>query len=196
MTGSPAPPTRSRLARLAQGVRARVPPTTPTFAFLGLGSNLGDRLAHLQHGVERLDADRRVAVDAVSAVYETAPVGGPPQEPYLNLAVRVVTTASPIGLLRVCARAERSAGRVRRERWGPRTLDVDVLLYGDRRVTAPTLTVPHPRLAERAFVLVPLVEVAPGAALPDGRRLVSLLAALAPIDGVTMVGRQVRVGDG
>lgn len=174
------------------------PPAREVFAFLGLGSNLGDRIAHLQSGVDHLAAQPRVRVDEVSSVYETAPVGGPSQGLYLNLAVRVATTVSPRGLLHACHRAEQAAGRVRRERWGPRPLDVDVLLYGDRTLRTRRLVVPHPRLTERAFALVPLIEVAPGAALPDGRPLVSVLRDLAPIDDIVMVGRQVHtpVGSG
>lgn len=177
---------------LGSRVAGWLPPREEVFAFLGLGSNVGDRLAHLQAGVDGLDAERRLRVDAVSSVYETAPVGGPPQEQYLNLALRVATTASPRALLRACQRAERAAGRVRTVRWGPRTLDVDVLLYDDRSISSRRLVVPHPRLTQRAFALVPLIEVAPGAALPDGRPLVRALAALAPITDITMVGRQVR----
>jgi 2-amino-4-hydroxy-6-hydroxymethyldihydropteridine diphosphokinase len=171
---------------------AWIPPRGEVFAFLGLGSNVGDRLAYLQLGVDRLAAERRVRVDAVSSVYETEPVGGPPQDAFLNLAVRVATTASPRGLLRACQRAERAAERVRTVRWGPRTLDVDVLLYADRQIATRRLTIPHPRLVERPFALVPLIEVAPGASLPDGRALVNVLATLAPIEGVVMAGRQVQ----
>jgi 2-amino-4-hydroxy-6-hydroxymethyldihydropteridine diphosphokinase len=169
-----------------------LPPGGEVFAFLGLGSNVGDRLAYLQQGVDRLEEERRIRVDAVSSIYETAPVGGPPQDPYLNMALRVATTASPHGLLRACQRAERAAGRVRTVPWGPRTLDVDVLLYADRRIATRRLVVPHPRLVERPFALIPLIEVAPGAALPDGRSLVTVLAKLAPIEDVVMIGRQVQ----
>jgi 2-amino-4-hydroxy-6-hydroxymethyldihydropteridine diphosphokinase len=178
---------------VGQRLRSVLPPAGEAFAFLGLGSNLGDRLAHLQRGVDQLAGERRVRVDEVSSVYETAPVGGPEQGPFLNMAVRVATTASPLGLLRACHRAERAAHRVRRERWGPRTLDVDVLLYDDRRIATPRLVVPHPRLVDRPFALIPLIEVAPGARLPDGRPLVQVLAGLAPVDDVVMVGRQVRL---
>lgn len=98
----------------------------------------------------------------VSPVYETQPVGGPPgQRPYLNVVVELLTEASPRDLLELAARLEASAGRTRAERWGPRTLDVDVLLVGDLRVDEPDLVVPHPRMHERAFVLVPLADLAP-----------------------------------
>ncbi len=126
-------------------------------AFLGLGSNLGDRRQHLRDAVASLPD-----VVAVSPVYETDPVGGPVgQDPYLNLVVELDTTRSPRELLEVAHAAEERAHRVRRERWGPRTLDVDVLLVGDLVVDEPDLVVPHPRLWERAFVLIPLADLAP-----------------------------------
>jgi 2-amino-4-hydroxy-6-hydroxymethyldihydropteridine diphosphokinase len=163
------------------------------FAFLGLGSNLGDRFTNLQQAVDALDADAATRVDAVSSVYETGPVGGPSQDPYYNLAVRVATRRRPRRLLAVCQDVERRLGRVRRERWGPRTIDVDILLYGQRTVTRRDLEIPHPRLEERAFALVPLLEVAPGGTLPDGRSLSQALARLAPIEGVRVVGTQVHL---
>lgn len=162
-------------------------------AFLGLGSNVGERLDHLQRGVDLVHADAKTRVEAVSSVYETEPVGGPEQEPFLNIAARVRTRRSPAGLLRVCHAAEHACGRERAERWGPRTLDVDILLYGPRTVATKDLAIPHPRLAERPFALIPLVEVAPGVAFPDGTSLAASLARLAPIEGVVMVGEQVRV---
>jgi len=163
------------------------------FAFLGLGSNLGDRLALLQDAVDRVGADTRTRVDAVSSVYETDPVGGPEQEPFLNIAVRVVTRRTPLSLLALCNRVEADLGRVRTVRWGPRTVDIDVLLYEDRVVRHRDLRVPHPRLAERPFALIPLIEVAPGRRLPGGPSLPSALARLAPVQGVRAIGTQVRV---
>lgn len=163
------------------------------FAFLGLGSNLGDRLTTLQTAVDLLHADPATRVDEVSSVYETEPVGGPEQEAFLNLAVRVATRRSPHRLLQLCNEVEARLGRVRTVRWGPRTIDVDVLLYDDLVVAARDLVVPHPRLVERPFALVPLMEVAPGARLPDGRSLASLLARLAPIEGIAAIGTQVQV---
>lgn len=126
-------------------------------AFLGLGSNLGDRLAHLERAVAGLPD-----LVAVSPVYETAPVGGPPgQGPYLNAVAELATDRSPRELLAVARRLEEEAGRVRTVEHGPRTLDVDVLLVGDLRVGEPDLTVPHPRLWERRFVVAPLADLAP-----------------------------------
>ncbi len=126
-------------------------------AFLGLGSNLGDRWAYLREAVRSLPD-----VVAVSPVYETSPVGGPEgQGPYLNCVVELDTELGPRELLAVAQRLEAAAQRKRGERWGPRTLDVDVLLVGDLTVEAPDLVVPHPRMWERRFVLAPLSDLAP-----------------------------------
>ena len=135
-------------------------------AYVGIGSNLGDRLAHLRAAVHGLGAATSVSVVAVSAVYETAPVGGPPQRDYLNAVVALDTTLSPRGLLDLAQALERDAHRVRGERFGPRTLDVDVLLVGEERVDEHDLEVPHPRLYERGFVLAPLRDLDPDAAGP------------------------------
>src|SRR5882724_8767210 len=117
-------------------------------AFLALGSNLGDRLAHLQFAVDELAAAAGVQVVAVSRVYETAPVGGPPQDPFLNGVAAVDTALDPYALLALAQRIERDAQRVRSVRWGPRTLDVDLLLFDDLRLADPDLTLPHPRMWE------------------------------------------------
>ena len=130
----------------------------PVRAFLGIGSNLGDRLAYLQGAVDGLAATDGVEVVAVSAVIETDPVG-PEQPDYLNAVVAVDTTLSPRALLEAGQRLEQEAERVREQRWGPRTLDVDVLLYGDEQVDEPDLVIPHPRFAERDFVLAPLADL-------------------------------------
>jgi 2-amino-4-hydroxy-6-hydroxymethyldihydropteridine diphosphokinase len=128
-------------------------------AYLGIGSNLGDRLAHLQAAVDGLAATPDVAVVAVSRVYETAPVGGPPQDDYLNAVVAVDTALTARALMELGQRLEAAEHRERTERWGPRTLDVDVLLVGDEEVHEPDLEVPHPRMSERAFVLAPLADL-------------------------------------
>lgn len=127
-----------------------------TRAFLGLGSNLGPRVEHLRAAVAAIGD-----VTAVSPVYETAPVGGPEQGPYLNLVVEVDTQVGARGLLEVCRRLEAAAGRERTERWGPRTLDVDVLWVDGEIVDDADLQVPHPRMWERRFVLAPLADLAP-----------------------------------
>lgn len=129
-----------------------------------MGSNLGDRRAQLRRAVDALPD-----VVAVSPVYETEPVGGPPgQEPYLNLVVALETERSPRQLLELAHDLEDAAGRVRKERHGPRTLDVDVLLVGSLCVDEPDLVVPHPRMWERRFVLAPLADLATGRVRPAG----------------------------
>jgi 2-amino-4-hydroxy-6-hydroxymethyldihydropteridine diphosphokinase len=131
----------------------------PRRAFLGLGSNLGDRWSHLRAAIDHLAT---VATLRVSPVYETAPVGGPEdQGAYLNLVVELETDLSPRELLELCRELEAAAGRVRGERWGPRTLDVDVLLIEGESVDEADLVVPHPRMWVRRFVLAPLRDVAP-----------------------------------
>ena len=129
-----------------------------TRAFLGLGSNLGDRDRHLRDAIETL---RGRGLAAVSPVYETAPVGGPDQGPFLNLVVELDTDASARELLELCQELEAAARRVRDERWGPRTLDVDLLWIDSVTVDQPDLVVPHPRMWERRFVLAPLRDLAP-----------------------------------
>jgi 2-amino-4-hydroxy-6-hydroxymethyldihydropteridine diphosphokinase len=130
-------------------------------AYLAIGSNLGDRLAHLQLGVDALARVPGVRVAAVSGVYETAPVGGPPQDAFLNAVVAIETDLSEEELLRQCQQIEELAARERAERWGPRTLDVDILLVDETEFHSADLDIPHPRMWERGFVLAPLRDVAP-----------------------------------
>jgi 2-amino-4-hydroxy-6-hydroxymethyldihydropteridine diphosphokinase len=145
-------------------------------AVLGLGSNIGDRLAHLQGAVTALtDAGRVVAV---SPVYETDPVGGPEQADFLNAVVVVDTALTAHALLDLAHATEARFARVRDQRWGPRTLDVDLVAIGDEVIDDSEIVVPHPRAAERAFVLVPWLAVDGEAAFPDGRRVTDLLAGL------------------
>jgi len=130
--------------------------------FVALGSNLGDRMAYLRSAVDGFDD-----VDGVSDVYETKPVGGPEQGPYLNMVIRLWTSTGAQELLAQCRARELEAGRVRVVRWGPRTLDADLLWIDGERVDTPHLVVPHPRMYERDFVLVPLADVGADL-LPDG----------------------------
>lgn len=134
----------------------------PRRAHLGLGTNLGDRMAHLRAALVGIGAFAGTRVVAVSRVYETDPVGGPEQGPYLNAVVAIDTTLTPRELLAAGQALEHEARRVRVERWGPRTLDVDILTYDDETVDEPDLVIPHPRMGERGFVLAPLRDVAPG----------------------------------
>lgn len=131
-----------------------------TTAYLSLGSNLGDRLAYLASAARML-TDAHTRLNRVSSVYETAPQGKTDQPAFLNAVLSVETDLTPELLLQHIQAVELSLGRVRTERWGPRTLDVDILLYGTETIERPGLQVPHPRMAERAFVLVPLLEIGP-----------------------------------
>ena len=163
-----------------------------TAAFLGLGSNLGDRLANLQRAADLLTGVRGVRVVRSSRVYQTAPVG-PPQPDYLNAVVEVRTTLAPGELLAACLGVEDAMGRVRAERWGPRVVDVDVLTYGDDDVEDPDLTIPHPRMHERAFVLIPLMELTAEPHLPGGRRLADLRLGSAILTDVESFAPPLRV---
>ena len=153
----------------AAGSRARA-------VVLSLGSNLGDRLGHLQLGLSAL-CGTGLTCQAVSSVFETDPVGGPAQDNYLN-AVLLARSALPASdILARCQAAESVAGRVRAERWGPRTLDVDIIACGAEISEGPELMLPHPRAHERAFVLVPWLELDPDATLPGYGRVADLPAA-------------------
>jgi 2-amino-4-hydroxy-6-hydroxymethyldihydropteridine diphosphokinase len=152
-------------------------------AFVGLGSNLGDRAANLRRAVELLGAHPGVAVVASSRVYETAPVG-PPQPDYLNAVLSLDTTLGPRALLEACLEVEQEMGRVRAERWGPRVIDLDVLTYGREVIDEPDLQVPHPRMHERAFVLVPLLELTADPMLPAGLTLARLRLPPGALAGV------------
>ena len=132
--------------------------------YLGLGSNLGDRLSAMPNAVRALDSHPEIRVDfhtGTASVYETSPVGGPPgQEAFLNSAIRVTTTLSPEELLSAVLSIEKSLGRERGQRWEARLIDIDLLLYDDVVIEDDTLSLPHPRLHERRFVLEPLAEIA------------------------------------
>jgi 3-oxoacyl-[acyl-carrier protein] reductase len=131
-------------------------------AYIGLGSNLGDRRHMLEQALTLLGSTEGIQIERVSTFHETSPVGGPPgQGPYLNAAAILQTALEPMALLHVLQKIEGSLGRVRHERWGPRTLDLDLLLFEDRILQTPELSLPHPLLQERRFVLAPLAEIAP-----------------------------------
>jgi 2-amino-4-hydroxy-6-hydroxymethyldihydropteridine diphosphokinase len=149
-------------------------------AAVGLGGNVGDPEATLRTAVRGLAAVPGVDLVAVSSPYRTAPVGLTDQPDFLNAVALVETTLEPPTLLGRLRMLEAAAGRVRRVRWGPRTLDLDLLLHGGRTLSSAELTLPHPRLVERRFVLEPLLEVWPDARLPDGSSLAERLERLPP----------------
>jgi 2-amino-4-hydroxy-6-hydroxymethyldihydropteridine diphosphokinase len=130
-------------------------------AWLGLGGNLGDPQKAMASALQAIDADPRNDVVAVSSVYRTPPWGKTDQPDFLNAVASVETGLSPRELLDLCLEAEKGLKRVRAERWGPRTIDIDLLLFGDRTIEEHGLEVPHPRMTQRAFVLLPLAEIAP-----------------------------------
>ncbi len=151
-----------------------------TDAFLGLGANLGDRLTHMRAAVQRL----RVVLDdvRVSSLYESAAWGVTDQPAFLNAVARGRTDLSPLDLLDAVQAIERELGRVRERHWGPRVIDIDVLLYGSERIDEPRLTTPHPYLTRRSFVLRPLADLAAGLTLPDGSLVGELLTTVSQDD--------------
>jgi 2-amino-4-hydroxy-6-hydroxymethyldihydropteridine diphosphokinase len=150
-------------------------------AVLGLGANLGDRATTLQAALDEIGGQTHVV--AVSSIFETAPVGGPAQPDFYNAVVLVDTALAAPDLLALARRLEAAAGRVRAEHWGPRTLDVDVLAYDDKRSDDPELTLPHPRAHERAFVVLPWLEIEPDGAIV-GRGTLAEIATQLGTSGV------------
>jgi len=144
----------------------------PETAYLGLGGNLDGATAAISTALELLDVNPNIDVRAVSSLYQTAPIGLTSQPDFVNAVARIETRLSPEDLLSATLNIENLLGRIRTERWGPRVIDIDVLLYGNREISTPRMTVPHARMHERAFVLVPLAEVEPGLRLPGSTETV------------------------
>lgn len=163
-----------------------------TSAYLALGSNLGDRLGTLQRAVDLLGEREGIEVLRSSRVYETEPVG-PPQPAYLNAVLEIATDLEPRGLLEASLEIEAALGRERSEPWGPRTLDIDVLTYDELEMHEPDLEIPHPRMHERGFVLVPLGELTADPMLPGGRRLKTLRLAPGAVLGVRAFAPPLRI---
>lgn len=152
-------------------------------AAIALGSNLGDSHSLLKFALHALEQSPGIAIAAQSAFYQTPPVG-PPQPNYINACALLSTTLSPQELMSRLLTIEQQAGRVRQERWGPRLLDLDLLLYDHLILNTPTLNLPHPRLRERAFVLVPLTEIAPHWVDPVSGKAIAVLAEALDCSGV------------
>ena len=146
--------------------------------FIGVGSNEGDRLAHISRAMRALAEVSGVRLLQMATIAETEPIGGPPQGPYLNTVVEIDTTLPPTELLGTLQDIERRLGREpSSQRWGPRPIDLDILLYDDRIVQGPQLSIPHPRMHERRFVLEPLAQLAPGTIHPLLQRPIADLLA-------------------
>ena len=166
---------------------AAITERAPVIAYVGLGANLGDPEGQLTEALERLNAAEEVEVTRVSTFYRNPPLGPANQPWYVNAAARVRTRLGPEELLRLLQQVETALGRVRGERWGPRRLDLDLLLYNGEVIFAPDLVVPHPEMHRRVFVLVPLAEIAPQAWHPVmGKSAGDLLAELDPADRATL----------
>jgi 2-amino-4-hydroxy-6-hydroxymethyldihydropteridine diphosphokinase len=138
----------------------------PVLAYVGIGSNLADPVQQIRQAIAALDRLPHTALDAVSSLYRTPPMGPQDQPDYVNAVVALATVLHPYALLDALQEIERAQNRVRERHWGPRTIDLDLLVHGDLRIADARLRVPHPGLAERAFVVVPLAEIAPALAIP------------------------------
>jgi 2-amino-4-hydroxy-6-hydroxymethyldihydropteridine diphosphokinase len=154
-------------------------------AYVALGSNMGDRFEYLKKAIILLEGNEKIKVVNTSSIYETDPVGYEDQDQFLNMAVHVSTTLKPLELLDVCLDIENALGRKREIRWGPRTLDLDILLYNQENIETEKLTIPHPRMSERAFVILPLLEMEPDIMLPTMEEpLKSCLRSIPDKEGV------------
>ena len=147
-----------------------------TTAFLGIGSNVGDRVVFCRRAVEELRATQDISVEAVSSLYETSPLGGPPQRSFINLVLKIETPLGARELLGATQAIEAKLGREPSDiHWGPRVVDIDILTFGDDKISEPDLEIPHPRMTQRKFVLVPLLEIEPDASDPWGARYADVL---------------------
>ncbi|MBS4198039.1 2-amino-4-hydroxy-6-hydroxymethyldihydropteridine diphosphokinase [Lederbergia citri] len=156
-------------------------------AYLSLGSNIGNREEFLKLALQKLREDDNVNVEACSSIYETDPVGYTNQENFLNIAVKITTSYSALQLLELCLKIELELGRIREFRWGPRVIDLDILLYNKENIEMETLQVPHPRMTERAFVLIPLLEINRSLVLPTlNTPLVEVLDEIPDKEGVRL----------
>lgn len=136
-------------------------------AFISLGSNIGDRSNFLKKALKKLSSSYPIKLVNVSSIYETDPVGYTDQDLFLNMVVQLDTELSPFELLKACLETEKNLGRKRETHWGPRTIDLDILLYNEENIITERLTIPHPRMFERSFVIIPLLEISPEAIIPS-----------------------------
>lgn len=163
-------------------------------AYLSLGSNVGDRLANLREAVSRLNSVDGCRVVSMSSVYETEPVGFEDQPDFLNMVVCVNTSLDAMSLLRFCQSIESEMGRVRTIRWGPRVIDIDILLYGNERIETGDLVLPHPEMLRRGFVMIPLAEIAPDVEVAPGLTA-AMVVEQSRFEGVRYFGRLMNDAD-
>ena len=162
-------------------------------AFIGLGSNLGRKEENIMRALDLLAGDRRLSLVGVAPLYRTGPVGYPDQDWFLNTVAELETGLPPHDLLKILMDIENLMGRERTIRWGPRVIDLDILLYGGRLVRSPELEIPHPRLEERAFAVVPLAFLHPDMVLPGGRKAADLADELSKVQNIER--HDLRQGD-
>ncbi|MGJ9385086.1 2-amino-4-hydroxy-6-hydroxymethyldihydropteridine diphosphokinase [Salipaludibacillus sp. CF4.18] len=153
-------------------------------SYISLGSNQGNRETHLQSAIEELNQHSEIKVLKVSPIYETEPIGNTAQSSFLNMVIQTETTLTPLKLLETTQRIENIGGRERTEKWGPRTIDLDILLYNEENIVLEKLEIPHPRLFERGFVLIPLKDIAPDLRFKDGQAIDYYLHQLTDKEGV------------
>ncbi|QKS69667.1 2-amino-4-hydroxy-6-hydroxymethyldihydropteridine diphosphokinase [Paenalkalicoccus suaedae] len=153
-------------------------------AYISIGSNIGDRAQELRSSIDYLNEHDCVRVTKESSIYETAPVGVTDQPEFLNMVVEIHTSLRPLDLLAYTQSIEKRMGRERKEKWGPRTIDLDILLFSNENIELESLKVPHPRMNERGFVLIPLQEIAPGLRYPDGASIEADIHELTDKEGV------------
>jgi len=156
-------------------------------AYVGLGSNMGDKAANISKALALLDATPGVRVVRAAPCYRTAPIGFPGQDWFINTVAEVETELPPLDLLKLLLTLEDRLGRVRGTRWGPRTIDLDLLVYGREEINTHELVIPHPRMHERAFVMVPLADLAPGMEIPGRGKTVGLALSLAKVQSIELM---------
>lgn len=156
-------------------------------AFISLGSNIGNRLGYLKQAIQSLSNYSEVQIEKLSSIYETEPIGYTDQSQFLNMVIKLSTSLSPPQLLTVCLDVEREIGRIREFKWGPRVIDLDILLYNKENIVMEDLQIPHPRMNERAFVLIPLMEIDSSLVLPSSNApLVEVLDEIPDKEGVRL----------
>lgn len=159
-------------------------PVKQNLSYIALGSNQGNREDHLQTAIKEIEFISKIDVLKVSPIYETEPLGNTNQPPFLNMVIQIETTLTPLELLETTQKIENKGGRKRIEKWGPRTIDLDILLFNKENIVLETLEIPHPRLFERGFVLIPLKDIAPHLRLNDGQAIDYYLHQLTDKEGV------------